>query len=246
MEITHGSLFSGIGGFSLGFQRVGIKTLWQVELKPFCRQVLAKHFPGAERFTDVKLVGKHNLKVVDIISGGFPCQDISQAGKQAGIKVGTRSGLWFEYARIIDELRPKFAVIENVARLVNRGLQQVLDDLAEIGYNAEWDCIRASDMGAPHRRERVFVIAYPNRDGRERGRIYDGPWIQASDTPWLWESFRTTDRKVWLETECKLHGNVDGVSKQLDTDRVASCGNSIVPQIAELIGHRIKEILCQQ
>jgi DNA (cytosine-5)-methyltransferase 1 len=245
MEITHGSLFSGIGGFSLGFQRVGIKTLWQVELKPFCRQVLAKHFPGAERFTDVKLVGKHNLKVVDIISGGFPCQDISQAGKQAGIKVGTRSGLWFEYARIIDELRPKFAVIENVARLVNRGLQQVLDDLAEIGYNAEWDCIRASDMGAPHRRERVFVIAYPNRDGRERGRIYDGPWIQASDTPWLWESFRTTEHSVWLKTQCGLYGDDDGVSRRLDPDRGSALGNTVLPQIAEIIGRRIVT-LCQQ
>jgi DNA (cytosine-5)-methyltransferase 1 len=245
MKITQGSLFTGIGGFDLGFEKQGIETLWQVEILPFCLQVLAKNFPNTERFTDVKEVGKNNLKFVDVITGGFPCQDISQAGLQAGIKNGTRSGLWFEYKRIIDEMRPQFVVIENVSRLVKNGLQQVLTDLTEIGYDAEWTCIRASDVGAPHRRERVWIVAYPNTRGWD-ATFFDPSRVCTVSTPWLWESFRTTDRKVWLETECKLHGNVDGVSKQLDTDRVASCGNSIVPQIAELIGHRIKEILCQQ
>jgi DNA (cytosine-5)-methyltransferase 1 len=245
MKITQGSLFTGIGGFDLGFEKQGIETLWQVEILPFCLQVLAKNFPNAERFTDVKEVGKNNLKFVDVITGGFPCQDISQAGLQAGIKTGTRSGLWFEYKRIIDEMRPQFVVIENVSRLIKNGLQQVLTDLTEIGYDAEWTCIRASDVGAPHRRERVWIVAYPNTRGWD-ATFFDPSRVCTVSTPWLWESFRTTDRKVWLETECKLHGNVDGVSKQLDTDRVASCGNSIVPQIAELIGYRIKEILCQQ
>jgi DNA (cytosine-5)-methyltransferase 1 len=241
-KITHGSLFTGIGGFDLAFEKHGIETLWQVEILPFCQAVLAKNFPNAERFTDVKEVGKNNLKSVDVITGGFPCQDISQAGLQAGIKLGTRSGLWFEYKRIIDELRPKFVVIENVARLIKSGLQQVLTDLAEIGYDAEWTCIRASDLGAPHRRERVWVVAYPNTRGWDTS-FFDPDRVCKVPTPWLWESFRTTDRQVWLETECHLHGNVDGISKKLDTDRVASCGNSIVPQIAELIGHRITEIL---
>ena len=244
MTITHGSLFSGIGGFDLGFERQGITTLWQVEIMPFCQRVLAKNFSNTERFNDVRTVGKHNLKSVDVITGGFPCQDISHAGLQAGIKVGTRSGLWFEYARIIRELHPRFVVIENVSRLVQDGLQQVLDDLAEIGYDAEWTCIRASDLGAPHRRERVFIVAYPNTAGLPL--FFTPSGICTVETPQPWKSFRTTDSKVWLTTEGKLLGDDDGVPRKLDQNRLGACGNAIVPQIAELIGHRIVEILCQQ
>lgn len=239
--ITHGSLFSGIGGFSLGFQRAGIQTVWQVEINPFCRQVLQKNFPNVKRHSDVKEVGEHNLETVDVITGGFPCQDISQAGKRAGIKEGTRSGLWFEYARIIKELRPKYAVIENVSRLLRDGIERVLTDLAEIGYDAEWECIRASDVGAPHRRERIFIVAYPYRDGWERRRIYDGPWLQASETPQLWESFRTTEREIWLKTGCGLYGDDDGLSRRLDEDRGSALGNTVLPQIAEIIGRKIVE-----
>ena len=239
--ITHGSLFSGIGGFSLGFQRAGIKTVWQVEIKPFCREVLQKNFPDARRYNNVKEVGAHNLETVDVITGGFPCQDISQAGKRAGIKDGTRSGLWFEYARIIRELRPKYVVVENVSRLLRDGIETVLGDLAEIGYDAEWECIRAADVGAPHRRERIFIVAYPHRDGRKRRCVYNGPWLQASETPRLWESFRTTERRVWLTTGCGLYGDDDGVSRRLDEDRGSALGNTVLPQIAEVIGRRIKD-----
>jgi DNA (cytosine-5)-methyltransferase 1 len=158
--LTHGSLFSGIGGFDLGFQRAGIETAWQVEIDAYCRRVLARHFPEAERFSDIRECGAHNLKPVDIISGGFPCQDISNAGKRAGID-GERSGLWSEYARIIRELRPRYVVVENVAALLGRGMERVLGDLAAIGYDAEWQSIRASDVGAPHRRERIWIVAYP-------------------------------------------------------------------------------------
>jgi DNA (cytosine-5)-methyltransferase 1 len=158
--LTHGSLFAGIGGFDLGFERAGIKTVWQVEIDDYCRRVLAKHWPDAQRFSDIRECGKHNLPWVDILSGGFPCQDISNAGKRAGID-GERSGLWSEYARIICELRPRFVVVENVAALLNRGMERVLGDLAQIGYDAEWQSIRASDVGAPHRRERIWIVAYP-------------------------------------------------------------------------------------
>jgi DNA (cytosine-5)-methyltransferase 1 len=167
--MTHGSLFAGIGGFDLGFERAGIETSWQVEIDPYCRQVLAKNFPCAERFDDIcecrgpysKIGwGRHRLIAVDIVSGGFPCQDISNAGKRAGID-GDRSGLWSEMCRIVCELRPRYVVVENVAALLGRGLGRVLGDLAASGYDAEWDCIRASDVGAPHRRERVWIVAYP-------------------------------------------------------------------------------------
>ena len=168
--LTHGSLFAGIGGFDLGFQWAGIETIWQVEIDEYCRQVLARHFLEAERFSDIRDCGAHNLKTVDVISGGFPCQDISVAGKQSGI-TGPRSGLWSEMHRIIGELRPRFAVIENVPNLAKLGLDRVLADLASIGYDAEWQCISANDVGAPHLRRRIWIVAYPNNPSQHKEKI---------------------------------------------------------------------------
>src|SRR5256885_1463792 len=110
-RLTHGSLFAGIGGLDLGFERAGIKTVWQVEIDEYCRRVLEKHFPEAERFRDIRECGAHNLRAVDILSGGFPCQDIAYCGFGAGL-AGERSGLWYEYARIIRELGPRLVVVE--------------------------------------------------------------------------------------------------------------------------------------
>lgn len=162
-----GSLFAGIGGFELGFERSGFTTVWQVEIDSYCRRVLAKHFPHAERFADVRHCGRHNLRPVDVICGGFPCQDISNAGLRAGMD-GERSGLWTEFWRIIGELRPRYVVVENVAALLGRGIGRVLGDLSEIGYDAEWEVISAADVGAPHLRERVWIVAHSNSDGRRR------------------------------------------------------------------------------
>jgi DNA (cytosine-5)-methyltransferase 1 len=167
--LTHGSLFAGIGGFDLGFERAGIKTVWQVEIDPFCRKVLEKNFPHAERFDDIRGCGRHNLTGVDVIAGGFPCQDVSNAGKRAGID-GTRSGLWSQMRRVICELRPRIVVVENVAALLGRGLERVLGDLAESGFDAEWDCIPAFAVGAPHRRDRVFIVAYPKQQRQQASR----------------------------------------------------------------------------
>jgi DNA (cytosine-5)-methyltransferase 1 len=163
-----GSLFAGIGGFDLGFERAGFKTSWQVEIDPYCTKVLAKNFPEAERFGDIRECGRHNLKPVDVICGGFPCQDISNAGKRAGIG-GERSGLWSEMHRIIRELRPIYVLVENVAALLGRGMGVVLGDLAEIGYDAEWEVVSAADVGAPHLRERVWIVAYANIQQHEGG-----------------------------------------------------------------------------
>lgn len=156
---TMGSLFAGIGGFDLGFERAGFKTVWQVEIDSYCQKVLAKNFPEAKRFGDIRDCGRHNLESVDVICGGFPCQDISNAGKRAGI-TGERSGLWAEMCRIVGELRPRYVVVENVAALLGRGMGRVLGDLAEIGYDAEWEIISAADVGAPHLRERVWIMAH--------------------------------------------------------------------------------------
>lgn len=161
---TAGSLFSGIGGIDLAFSRAGFDVRWQVEIEPFCRAVLTKHsvqhWPNAVRHEDVRNVGRHNLEAVDVIFGGFPCQDISIAGKGAGIKEGTRSGLWFQFARIISELRPKLVLLENVPVITGRGADIVLGQLSEMGYDAEWGIIPASSVGAPHERERWWCVAY--------------------------------------------------------------------------------------
>lgn len=132
---------------------------WQVEIDDYCQKILSKHWPDVPKYRDVREVGKHNLEAVDLICGGFPCQDISIAGKGVGIE-GERSGLWKEFARIIGELRPRYALIENVPMLSRRGLDVVLADIASEGYDAEWVDIRASDLGAHHKRERLFIVAH--------------------------------------------------------------------------------------
>jgi DNA (cytosine-5)-methyltransferase 1 len=177
-------LFSGIGGFALGAYWAGIKfdKHYFSEIDEYAISVYKKRFPDAIPLGDIRKiqvmgidreVQYEDAQYIEqgdwIITGGFPCQDISIAGKGAGI-YGDRSGLWFEYARLIGEIRPRFAIMENVGALIIRGLDWVLGSLAEIGYDAEWQDIRASDVGAPHRRERIWIVAYPQSELLERGR----------------------------------------------------------------------------
>ena len=174
-------LFSGIGGFSIGLERAGMRTVAFCEIDPYCRRVLARHWPDVPVYDDVRTLTRETLADTycqrcretrrsedwggtcgcgpQVICGGFPCQDISTAGKGAGI-TGERSGLWKEYARIIGEVRPRYAIIENVSALLSRGIGDVLYDLSALGYDAEWHCIPASAVGAPHRRDRVWIVAY--------------------------------------------------------------------------------------
>lgn len=166
-------LFAGIGGLELGLERAGLCTsVCFVENDSYAQKVLTKRFPEVPIWDDVKTFdGKPWEGKIDVISGGFPCQDISVAGKGAGIKEGTRSGLWFEFRRIISEIRPLFAVIENVPMLLVRGGTGVIADLAEIGYNAEWSIISAKGMGAPHLRKRCFIVGYPQHPGLDASEI---------------------------------------------------------------------------
>jgi len=158
-----GSLFSGIGGLELGLEMSGLgHVVWQVEQNPFGRSILAKHWPDVARYEDVRSVGSDNLAHVDLICGGFPCQDISSAGKGAGL-AGSRSGLWYEYARIIDELGPEWVVIENVASGAKRWVDQVRAHLGELGYESLPVPLSAQDVGAPHLRKRIFLIAHSER-----------------------------------------------------------------------------------
>lgn len=152
-------LFSGIGGFSLGLERAGMETVAFCEINAFCRSVLARHWPKVTRHEDVRTLVATGASF-DLICGGFPCQDLSKAGKGKGL-AGKRSGLWFEFLRVIDEARPAFVLIENVTRLRAHGLVTILRGLAEIGYDAEWHCIPAAHFGAPDLRDRLWIIAYP-------------------------------------------------------------------------------------
>ena len=159
--MTLGSLFSGIGGLDLGLERAGMRVVWQVENNPFCRKVLAKHWPDVPCYEDVKTLTGEELEPVDVICGGFPCQPVSVAGTQKG--TDDERWLWPEFNRLIRILRPRYAILENVPGLftVQHGqiFGDILRDLAEGGYDAEWDRLPAASVGAPHLRQRVFIIA---------------------------------------------------------------------------------------
>lgn len=222
------SLFAGIGGIDLGLERAGMRCVGQVEIDPFCRRVLAKHWPDVPRFEDVRTVTASDFhETIDVIAGGFPCQDISNAGKRVGID-GERSGLWSEFFRLICEVRPRFVLVENVAALLCRGLDRVLGDLASIGFDAEWSVLSACAMGAPHTRERVFVLAYPSGDARERIECRGLEWTPNGDA-----ERHIHEQWSFNQPPRMAHGLPD----QLDRNR--GLGNTVVPQVAEWIGRRI-------
>ena len=160
--MTFGSLFAGIGGLDLGLERAGMVCKWQVEREPYCQHVLAKHWPEVERFSDVREFNPSEEQRVDLVCGGYPCQPFSFAGQRRG-EADPRH-LWPEFLRIIRALRPRYALLENVPGHLSMGFGRVLGDLAESGYDAEWDCIPAAAFGAPHLRYRVFVVAYATGD----------------------------------------------------------------------------------
>ena len=244
--MTFGSLFSGIGGIDLGLERAGMTCAWQVEIDPWCRQVLPKHWPNVRRYEDVSAVGGDTLEPVELIAGGFPCQDVSVAGQRAGIQDGTRSGLWSEFHRIICELRPRYVFVENVPGLLTNGMGRVLGDLADIGYDAEWEVLSAADVGAPHLRKRVFIVAHTQIvqcNGRnDNSRICQ----QGGTVSKFGNRSRTKDvadaqreRENWWTTEPDVGRVANGVPQRVD--RLKGLGNAVVPQCAEQIGRRIME-----
>lgn len=183
-------LFSGIGGFSLGLERAGMKTVAFCEIEKFPRQVLSKHWPSVPIYDDIKeltnaILRKDKIPPIDVMCGGFPCQDISLSGKRAGLQ-GKRSGLWYEFARLIGEVGPRWVIIENVRALLSLGLVIILQDLCSLGYDVEWHCIPASALGAPHQRDRVWIVAHtgdgriqePRNRGKTRGTFVFAGGIQ--------------------------------------------------------------------
>jgi len=226
-------LFSGIGGFSLGLELTGgFETVAFCEIEPFPRKVLAKNWPETPIYEDVRTLTAERLTAdgiaVDVICGGFPCQDISTAGLGAGLS-GGRSGLWFQYQRLIKEIQPRYTIIENVSALRSRGLDQVLWSLSEIGYDAEWHCIPAAAIGAPHRRDRIWIVAYPHSAHIEGGRLSSGTYAK----------YANTVSAGWWEVEPAVGRVANGLPKQ--SHRLKALGNAVVPQIPELIGRAILE-----
>ena len=185
------SFFAGIGGFDLGLERAGHKCVAQVEIEPFCLKVLAKHWPNVPKFGDIRELTGTELPKAELWCGGFPCQDISNAGKRAGIH-GERSGLFFDLTALIRMVRPGLILLENVAAILGAGYEEaddsamaeVLGELAASGYDAEWDRVPAAFCGAPHYRSRVFILAYHHR---EHG------WTEASDQE---EMFSGEDEEI--------------------------------------------------
>lgn len=264
--ITIGSLFSGIGGFDLGCQRaldryeIEHKILYHVEQNTFCQSILKKHWPESKIHNDVRDIGKHNLPYTDIIMGGFPCQNISVAGKQEGIH-GEKSGLWWEMFRIISEIRPRIIVLENVSNILSLGGREVLGSLASLGYDAEWRVIRSgADFGAPHIRRRWFCIAYSNNRSTypkiQTRRTIDTLCSNRNDVAYSellneqiqikrkYSSLRKSRSEsengfFWRKRspEPVLCGVDDGIPFRVA--RLKALGNAIVPQAAEYIFERI-------
>lgn len=272
------SLFAGIGGFDLGLERTGgFKTVAFCEIDPFCRRVLAKHWPEVPCYDDVRTLSASRLAAdgiaVDVICGGFPCQDISSAGEKAGID-GERSGLWSELARLVGELRPRYLLVENVADLLagpegrpGAWFGRVLGDLASIGYDAEWHCIPAAAVDAPHIRDRVWLVAYPDRgcvrefsadagnggavseEGLERlfhrGGGGEGAVADANGLSLVGAAIARQERHPW-PAEPQVGRVVDGVPRAVVRPQLHALGNAVVPQIPELIGRAILASLAQK
>ena len=244
---TFGSLFAGIGGMDLGLERAGFECLWQVEVDDYATRVLERHWPQVQRFRDIRTV-KHPPRV-DLICGGFPCQDISNAGPKIGIN-GARSGLWSEFARIIGEIRPTFVLVENVSALLGRGLGRVLGDLAALGYDAEWHCLQAANFGAPHIRDRLFVLGYTDENRKPTSPIDDeAPGVPPNVTNapngrnegrvrrFISNQEWGAEGNFWADSQPSVGRVADGIPQRMD--RLRGLGNAVVPQIAEWIGRQI-------
>lgn len=268
---TFGSLFAGIGGIDLGLERAGWTGRWQVEYEPFCQRVLAKHWPDIPRYGDIKDVDWSQVEPVDLVAGGFPCQPFSNAGRRLGVE--DDRWLWPEFARAIGALRPRYVLVENVPGLLagHGGMGYVLGDLAALGYDADWDCLPASAFGAPHVRDRVWIVAHANGDGpqerehvagagqpssgREQAR---GALVRVPASQGIADAKRgqrplgrAAGRMGWFDQP--LPRNRDWpltaepvLGRGVDgvparVDRLRALGNAVVPQVVEFIGRRILE-----
>jgi len=261
-SLTVGSLFSGIGGIDLGLERAGHRVLWHSEIDKYACRVLKKHWPETPNLGDVKLINWSEVPNVDIIAGGYPCQPFSTAGKRKG-KEDPRH-LWPYVLDAIRTIQPRYALMENVRGHLTLGFGDVLADLASCGYSAEWQIISAASVGAPHRRDRLFFVAYPDGGGRcqqHQGQIFEPnagrcskemayPNGERSSQERPEQSPTGTTRKgsndrelmepgAWWQTEPGMGRVAHGVPARVD--RLKGLGNAVVPQVAELVGRLISQ-----
>ena len=276
-EITAGSLFSGIGGIDLGLERVGMTVKWQSEIEPYSCRVLKKHWPDVPNLGNIREVNWEEVERVDVIAGGYPCQPFSTAGKRGGSDDPRH--LWPEMLRAISVLRPRVAFLENVRGHYSLGFDRVLGDLADIGYDCEWEIVSAQSVGAPHRRERLICLAYPSQQqcngrGSGHGAGTVGEWSAVQESACGGSSnvanatkqssdgepdhFRDSERPEtipklgdsggsengsgqWWEVEPDVGRVAHGIPARVD--RLRGLGNAVVPQVAEVVGRVIMEML---
>jgi DNA (cytosine-5)-methyltransferase 1 len=275
-EISVGSLFSGIGGIDLGLERVGMTVKWQSEIEPYSCRVLEKHWPDIPNLGNIREVNWEEVEKVDVIAGGYPCQPFSTAGRRGGSDDPRH--LWPEMLRAIGSLRPRVAFLENVRGHYSLGFDSVLGDLANIGYDAEWEIVSAQSVGAPHRRERLICLAYPSqqflngrgcgngaRTIREWSAVQESASGGGSDVAFTkggngraTESHclcQTIDQPPklreqdsasgslgdWWEVEPDVGRVAHGIPARVD--RLRGLGNAVVPQVAEVVGRVIMEML---
>ncbi len=245
---TYLSLFSGIGGFDLGLDRAGWRGVGQVESCKKCRAILRQWWPDVPRFKRVETTTKEDFRgqKIRLICGGFPCQDISNAfttvkGKGREGLSGDRGKLWFEFLRLIREIGPRWVMVENSSALTVRGLPVILSGLAQCGYDAEWSCVSAAGVGAPHLRKRMFIVGW-SREVFSHAYGKGLPWkvggLLAQPCPRRQDA--DTTRPNWRETTPRILGRGHGVPDS--THRITALGNAIIPQIPEMIGRRVMEL----
>lgn len=250
--MKHGSLFSGIGGFDLAADWMGWSNEFHCEINEYNQKKLKESWPNAKTYTDVT---KSDFTIyrgrIDVLTGGFPCQDASiakQDGKgQQGLE-GSRTGLYFEMCRAIDEIRPRFVVAENVSNIlkVNGGqdFRRILSELARMGYNAEWRVCYASEVGAPTKRSRLYLVAYSNSLRLQKRQTFFS-YVRATPSPFTWRPFGTAiqiSRAGAWESEPPVLCVGDGFSGKLVRQQLYAYGNAVVPQIPFSIFKSIAKI----
>lgn len=251
--MRHGSLFSGIGGFDLAAEWMGWENVFHCELDEYARKTFKRHWKNSISYHDItKTDFTIHRGAIDVLTGGFPCQDISSANfKSTGI-VGNRSGMWSHFARAIQEINPRYCVIENSPNLLKKGFEKVLYDLSGIGYNAQWECISASAFGFPHRRKRLYIVAYPNGIGQQGSRnLFENFSYNETSSDWKTNRVIHAIQRKSLPPLCDSNnGFPERVVKNGKTTNgsaaIHALGNAVVPQIPFQIFKAIEKLNKQQ